>query len=84
MVIQFTKTMFTSVLNTYLFNPNGNRIFLLFIMDELLEEIESLRIDVDVESFGKSRMEIEKYQRANEMLDDCISIIRDFVNKRKL
>lgn len=54
-----------------------------FIMGELLEEIESLRIDVDVESFGKSRMEIEKYQRANEMLDDCISIIRDFVNKRK-
>lgn len=55
-----------------------------FIMDELLEEIESLRIDVDVESFGKSRTEIEKYQRANEMLDDCISIIRDFVTKSKL
>ena len=53
-------------------------------MNELLEEIESLRIDVDVESFGKSRMEIEKYQRANEMLDDCISIIRDFVSKMKL
>ena len=47
-------------------------------MKNILEDLESLRIDVDTEcqysdSTGVLR---DKYELANEMLDDCIAIVR--------
>lgn len=47
-------------------------------MDDLIEELETLRIDVEIESFGKNRCYVEKLERANEMLDDCIEIVRNW------
>ena len=48
-------------------------------MDELLRELEGLRIDVDAECAYQDQtgMLREKYERANEMLDDCIKIFKD-------
>ena len=47
-------------------------------MKNILEDLESLRIDVDTECqysdpTGALR---DKYETANEMLDDCIAIVR--------
>lgn len=55
-------------------------------IDKLIEDLEMLRINVDVEcqycdSTGVLR---DKYERANEMLDDCLSIIKETVNKNKV
>ena len=49
------------------------------IMQELVQRMESLRIDVDAETqycdpTGELR---RRYERANEMLDDCIKIVKD-------
>lgn len=53
------------------------------LLDEILQEMEVLRIDVDVESFGKSRAQIAKYERANEMLDDCIDVVKKLFERNR-
>lgn len=50
-------------------------------IEELLAQLETLRIDVDLESFGEPIETYDKYLRANDMLDDCISIVKKFFNK---
>ena len=47
--------------------------------EKLVESLESLRIDVELNSFGDpTGISEEKYTRANEMLDDCIEVVREF------
>lgn len=51
--------------------------------NKLLNNLESLRIDVDAETMycdptGELR---ERYIRANEMLDDCISYIKEYLKE---
>ena len=55
-------------------------------IDKLLKDLETLRIDVDVECqyCDPSGTLRDKYERANEMLDDCLSIIKETVNKNKV
>lgn len=53
------------------------------MLDDLIKELNTLRIDVDAECqycdpTGISR---EKYERANEMLDDCILRVKEYINK---
>lgn len=50
-------------------------------IEELLAQLETLRIDVDLESFGEPIETYDKYLRTNDMLDDCISIVKKFFNK---
>ena len=55
-------------------------------VDNLLEDLEALRIDIDAEcqycdSTGVLR---NKYERANEILDDCLNIIKEVVDKNKV
>ena len=55
-------------------------------VDNLLEDLEALRIDIDIEcqycdSTGVLR---DKYERANEMLDDCLNIIKEVADKNKV
>jgi hypothetical protein len=47
-------------------------------MKNILENLESLRIDVDTECQYSDPTGVlrDKYELANEMLDDCIAIIR--------
>ena len=46
-------------------------------MNELLERLEGLRIP-DSEFFGKP-MEIQwGYEKANDMLDDCLQMVYDY------
>ena len=52
-------------------------------MGELLMNLESLRINVDAacqycDPTGVLR---EKYERANEMLDDCIEYVKAYFDK---
>lgn len=47
--------------------------------EKLIESLNTLRIDVALNSFGDSTGISEaKYMRANEMLDDCIDVVREF------
>ena len=47
--------------------------------EKLIESLNNLRIDVELNSFGDSTgISEDKYMRANEMLDDCIDVVRDF------
>lgn len=62
--------------NVY-FDLNGEYIGLDKMGEELLANLESLRIDIDSECYNDSTGALrDKYQRANEMLDDCISVIK--------
>ena len=47
-------------------------------MKNILEDLESLRIDVDTECQYSDPTGVlrDKYELANEMLDDCIAIVR--------
>lgn len=47
-------------------------------MKNILEDLESLRIDVDTECQYSDPTGVlrDKYETANEMLDDCIAIVR--------
>ena len=44
-------------------------------MEKVVEELESLRIDKS-NYFGVLNVVAEKYDRANEMLNDAIDIVR--------
>lgn len=60
------------------YDLNGRYVGLNKWGESILANLESLRIDVDSECqyrdpTGALR---DKYQRANEMLDDCISVIK--------
>ena len=48
--------------------------------DECIQEMESLRIDIESECQYRdpNGMLRDKYERANEMLDDCIEIIKKY------
>lgn len=43
-------------------------------MDKIISVMEDLRIDYEEEKWRN--MDIEKYIRANEMLDDCLNIVQ--------
>lgn len=47
---------------------------------ELIEDLETLRIDVDTECQYHDPTGVlrDKYNRANEMLDDCIDCVRRY------
>lgn len=47
-------------------------------LEDLIEELETLRINVEITSFGRGRCYEEKLERANEMLDECIEIVRNW------
>lgn len=47
----------------------------------LLKELEDLRISIEAESFGQPIEVVDKYQRANEMLDDCKRIVERFFDE---
>ena len=51
---------------------------------KLLEELEALRIDVVTECQYRDPTGAlqDKYERANEMLDDCIDCVRKYFNRR--
>lgn len=51
--------------------------------NKLLEELEALRIDVAAEcQYRDSTGALQdKYERANEMLDECIDCVRKYFNK---
>ena len=69
-----TNTM--CIRNVY-YDLNGKYIGLDQMGEELLATLESLRIDIDSECYNDSTGALrDKYQRANEMLDDCISVIK--------
>ena len=55
-------------------------------VDNLLEDLEALRIDIDVECQYCDPMGVlrDKYERANEMLDDCLNIIKEVADKNKV
>lgn len=62
--------------NVY-YDLNGKYIGLDKMGEKLLATLESLRIDIDSECYNDSTGALrDKYQRANEMLDDCISTIK--------
>ena len=48
--------------------------------DECIQEMESLRIDIESECQYRdpNGMLRDKYERANEMLDDCIEIVKKY------
>ena len=48
---------------------------------DLLEELENLRIDINNETFGRVDL-AHHFERANEMLDDCIAVATKYVNGR--
>ena len=52
--------------------------------NKLLEELEALRIDVAAECQYQDPTGTlqDKYERANEMLDDCIDCVRKYFNRR--
>ena len=49
-------------------------------VDNLLEDLEALRIDIDIECqyCDPTGVLRDKYERANEMLDDCLNIIKNY------
>lgn len=51
--------------------------------NKLLEELEALRINVATECQYQDPTGAlqDKYERANEMLDDCIDLVRKYFNK---
>lgn len=51
--------------------------------NKLLEELEVLRIDVAAECQYQDPTGAlqDKYERANEMLDECIDLVRRYFNK---
>lgn len=51
--------------------------------NKLLEELEALRIDVAAECQYQDPTGAlqDKYERANEMLDECIDLVRKYFNK---
>ena len=52
------------------------------MLTSILNELESLRIDTDVECFGDSTgMKQKVCDRANEMLDECIDVVRSHVKE---
>ena len=62
--------------NVY-YDLNGKYIGLDRMGEKLLANIENLRIDIDSECYNDSTGALrDKYQRANEMLDGCISVIK--------
>jgi len=67
----------TLCLRNVYYDLNGEYIGLDQMGEELLATLESLRIDIDSECYNDSTGTLrDKYQRANEMLDDCISVIK--------
>lgn len=49
------------------------------IAADLIDKMEALRIDIDSEIYGcalSNEILYQKYERANEMLDDCLSVVR--------
>lgn len=48
---------------------------------ELISRLEGLRIDVEANSFGEPYEYEDKLQRANEMLDDCINVVKKFLDE---
>lgn len=47
-------------------------------LELLLEDLEGLRIDIDVDGFNQQQSVIDSYERANQMLDDCIRIVLEY------
>ena len=52
-------------------------------MEELLMNMELLRIDVDTECQYHDPTGVlrDKYERANDMLDDCIECVKEYFDK---
>ena len=50
---------------------------------DLIEQLEALRIQDD-DFFGASKEITEKYERANEMLDDCLEIVWRWIQDNHL
>ena len=48
---------------------------------ELISRLEGLRIDVEANSFGEPYEYEDKLWRANEMLDDCINVVKKFLDE---
>lgn len=48
-------------------------------ISDLFDGLESLRIDINVDGFGRSQSEIKRYESMNNMLDDCIEIIKGWL-----
>lgn len=51
--------------------------------DECIQEMQSLRIDIESECQYRdpTGMLRDKYELANEMLDDCIEVVRKYVDE---
>lgn len=48
-------------------------------MEELIKEMELYRIDVETECWNDKTGELRRrYERANEMLDDCINVVSSY------
>ena len=52
---------------------------------ELFENLESLRIDVDLECQYRDPTGVlrDKYTEANEMLDECIEYVKEYFFERE-
>lgn len=52
--------------------------------NKLLEELEALRIDIATECQYRDPTGVlqDKYERANEMLDECINLVKRYFSKR--
>ena len=59
-----------------------NDVICTFIRDEIIDNMEGLRIDIDTEcSYRDPTGHLrDKYERANEMLDDCLEIVKRVLN----
>ena len=52
------------------------------MISELIDRLETLRINLDAEAWYDPTGEItRRCQRANEMLDDCINVVKKFYDE---
>ena len=57
------------------------KFYKLMWTNELISRLEGLRIDVEANSFGEPYEYEDKLWRANEMLDDCINVVKKFLDE---
>lgn len=50
---------------------------------ELFDSLEALRVDIDVDGFDCSDSEINTFNRMNTILDECINIIRGWLENER-
>lgn len=52
------------------------------MINELIDRLETLRINIDAEAWYDPTGEItRRCRRANEMLDDCINVVKKFLDE---